>query len=66
MSKLQERNQIAALQFAKQGLFESLPLGIFLLDHRGVILAINSQQEINSGISREEVEGRPAPKTASP
>jgi len=39
-------------------LFDSLPLGVFLLDHRGVVLAINHQQEINSGVSRHEVEGR--------
>jgi len=58
MSKLQERNRIAAMQTARQRLFESLPLGVFLLDHRGVVLAMNRQQEVNSGVSREEVEGR--------
>ena len=59
MSKLQERNQVAAMQLARDHLFESLPLGAFLLDHRGVILAINHQQETNSGVLRQEVEGRP-------
>jgi len=58
MSKLQERNRIAALQLVEQRLFESLPLGVFVLDHRGVVLAINGQQEINSGVAREEVESR--------
>ncbi len=47
------------MRIVQERLFESLPLGVFLLDHRGVILAINDQQEINSGISRDEVEGRP-------
>lgn len=46
------------MRIVQQRLFESLPLGVFLLDYRGVILAINDQQEINSGISRDEVEGR--------
>ncbi len=59
MSKLQERNQTAALQTVERLLFESLPLGVFLLDHRGVVLAINHQQEVNSGIARGEVVGRP-------
>jgi len=47
------------MQIIQQRLFDSLPLGVFVLDHRGVVLAINGQQEVNSGISREEVEGRP-------
>jgi len=59
MSKLQERNRSAALRNVEERLFESLPLGVFILDHRGVILAINRQQEINSGVSRQDVEGRP-------
>ncbi len=58
MSKLQDRNRIAALQNARDRLFEALPLGIFLLDHRGIVLAMNRQQEVNSGVSRDEVEGR--------
>ncbi len=47
------------MQLTRDRLFESLPLGAFLLDHQGVILAINHQQEVNSGVSRQEVEGKP-------
>ncbi len=59
MSLLQDRTHDAALRITEKRLFESLPFGVFVLDHRGVILAINHQQEINSGISRGEVEGHP-------
>ncbi len=36
---------------------ERLPLGLFVLDAEGTILAVNPQQEINSGISAREVVG---------
>ena len=58
MNDLQKRERFAELRDVGAGeILERLPLGIFVVDARGTILAVNPQQEVNSGISAREVVG---------
>jgi PAS domain S-box-containing protein len=55
---MQARDALANSQETLGAFLESFPFGAFILDRGGTILAVNPQQERNSGVQREQVVGR--------